>query len=321
VFCDPETAIQLDPGVLGAGAEFGSSVAACGSVAAVGAVGSGGVYIFDLLTGGLIGKFEAPIEYGLGNSVAVTDEGMVFFGATGSGDPLDPTGGRVYATSPDGTNIIGMFAADHIGGTVGDGFGSSLAINSNSLIVGAPGVDAAYLFDDIAGGDSVKLTPGDTEDNSVGFGHSVALFDTTAIVGASRSAYLFDVATRVQIAKLTVGDNPDLVVTDVAITEYEAFVADYSDENGTGTVYVFDIVTGAQLFKLTGPDAAVGALFGSSLAAFDNIVFVGSSGKNSDTGAVYLYGAATVPLPAGVWLLGSAFVLSGLRRRRAGARA
>jgi hypothetical protein len=321
VFCDPETAIQLDPGVLGAGAEFGSSVAAYGSVAAVGAAGSGGVYIFDLLTGGLIGKFEAPIEYGLGISVAVTDEGMVYFGATGSGDPLDPTGGRVYATSPDGTSIIGMFAADQLGGTVGDDFGSSLAINSNGLIVGAPGVDAAYLFDDIAGGDRVKLTPGDTEDNSVGFGHSVALFDTTAIVGASGSAYLFDVVTGDQIAKLTVGDNPDLVVSDVAITEYEAFVADYSDENGTGTVYVFDVVTGAQLFKLTAPDAAVGALFGSSLAAFDNIVFIGSSGKNSDTDAVYLYGAATVPLPAGVWLLGSAFVLSGLRRRRAGVRA
>jgi outer membrane protein assembly factor BamB len=125
-----------------------------------------------------------------------------------------------------------------------------------------------------------------------------------------------------QIAKLTVADNPDLVVYDVAILGDTAFVADYSDDNGTGTVYVFDVVTGEQVFKLTGPDAAVGALFGSSLAATDNFLLVGSSGRNSDTGAVYLYGAGgEVPLPASVWLLGSAFVLLGLRRRRAGARA
>jgi hypothetical protein len=326
LFGGGENAIKLDPGDLGAGARFGSSVAIYGSVAVVGAIGSGGVYIFDFETGSLIEKFEDGLEVGIGTSVAVS-ENLVLFGAPESGDPLDPTGGSVYVTSLDGT-FFDLAAPDD--GTVGDGFGASVASNGYAFIVGAPGVDAAYIFAEHTVEQFYKLTPGDTEDNSVGFGRSVALSDfgadpsasPTAIVGASGSAYLFDLVTGEQIAKLTVADNPDLVVYDVAILGDTAFVADYSDDNGTGTVYVFDVVTGEQVFKLTGPDAAVGALFGSSLAATDNFLLVGSSGRNSDTGAVYLYGAGgEVPLPASVWLLGSAFVLLGLRRRRAGARA
>ncbi len=102
-----------------------------------------------------------------------------------------------------GQGEIKLLASD---GAADDSFGCSVAISGGAAIVGALNDDdngsesgSAYLFDTTTGNQIDKLLPSDgaAEDH---FGYSVAISDTTAIVGAygdddngssSGSAYLY----------------------------------------------------------------------------------------------------------------------------------
>jgi hypothetical protein len=102
-----------------------------------------------------------------------------------------------------------------------DRFGGEVAISGSTALVGALGNDdagsdsgSAYLFDATTGNQILKLSASDA-DVEDWFGVSVAISGATALVGAWRnddagsdsgSAYLFDVATGSQIAKLTASD-------------------------------------------------------------------------------------------------------------------
>ncbi len=64
----------------------------------------------------------------------------------------------------------------------------------------------------------------------------------------------------------------------------------------SGSAYLFNTFTGAQLFKLTASDAAAGDRFGSAVAISGTNVLVGASGDNDaggDSGSAYLFDAAT----------------------------
>ena len=112
------------------------------------------------------------------------------------------------------------------------------------------------------------------------FGESVAISGSTAIVGAWRdadngefsgSAYLFDITTGRQIAKLLANDGAagDRFGRSVAISGSTAIVgADGDDDNGntSGSAYLFDTTTGVQLFELLSNDGAAGNAFGISVA-------------------------------------------------------
>ncbi len=105
----------------------------------------------------------------------------------------------------------------------GDWFGGGVAISGTTALVGARYDDdasgdsgSAYLYDfsDPNNITEIKLTASDAAAGDV-FGHLVAISGTTALVGAhgnddagseSGSAYLFDVATGVQLFKLTASD-------------------------------------------------------------------------------------------------------------------
>ncbi|WP_281247981.1 FG-GAP repeat protein [Poseidonocella pacifica] len=62
--------------------------------------------------------------------------------------------------------------------------------------------------------------------------------------------------------------------------------------------------------------------FGSSVSISGTTVIVGAEGVGNRHGAAYLYShvptvaVSPIPLPAGVWLLGSALGLIALKRRR-----
>ena len=100
-----------------------------------------------------------------------------------------------------------------------------------------------------------KLLP---DDGGAGheFGIAVAISGSTAIVGAtySGSAYLFDITTGEQIAKLADdGETSDYFGYSVAISGSTAIVGALGDDdNGqdSGSAYLFDITTGDQLAKL-----------------------------------------------------------------------
>ena len=199
----------------------------------------------------------------------------------------------------------------------GDEFGVSVSISGELALVGAhyaensQGHEAgcAYLFDVESGAQLLKLTPSD-QDAGDAFGRSVAIHGDVAIVGAfsdnqggqdAGAAYLFDVHSGAQLFKLMASDAAsfDSFGVSVAISGDVAIVgADWDDDNGasSGSAYLFDVQTGAELSKLTASDGAPSAYFGHSVAIDGGRALVGANrqdGVTWDSGAAYLFDVVT----------------------------
>jgi len=158
----------------------------------------------------------------------------------------------------------------------------------------------------------------------------VAISGNTALVGArldddggneSGSAYLFDITTGLQLAKLTASDAAagDRFGSSVAISGNVALIGAFSNDDAgdsSGSAYLFDITTGLQLAKLTASDAALGDEFGFSVAISGNTALVGALFDDDggfDSGSAYLYTA--IPEPSTL-LLGVMASMGLLMRRR-----
>ncbi len=198
----------------------------------------------------------------------------------------------------------------------GDGFGSSVAVDTQVMIVGAPtsgpttGPGSAYLYDLNSGGMLFTLTPSDsTVDDR--FGSSVAV-NNTAIIGATfggsdvssiaGAAYLFDVNTGYELFKLNPSDTEalDRFGSSVAITGNTAVIGAWSDNTAAGvdagSAYIFDTTTGNELAKLTASDASPGAWFGSAVAVAGNTAVIGAyhdSATGIESGAAYIFDTVT----------------------------
>jgi len=191
----------------------------------------------------------------------------------------------------------------------GDWFGFSVAISGTTAIVGAHldnsgGTDSgsAYLYDTRTGYRISKLIASDA-DSDDRFGYSVAISDTTAIVGSwsddnpelsGGSAFLFDAATGYQIAKLTPSDpfNFDHFGQSVAISGTTAIVGAHTTGISVGTAYIFDTETQQELFKLNASDSELNAEFGYSVAISGTTAIVGA--RNQDNkGAAYIFDTET----------------------------
>ena len=141
-----------------------------------------------------------------------------------------------------------------------DRFGQSVATNGDTVVIGASSKNsntgAAYIFERNQGGAEnwgqvQKLTASDAAVNDQ-FGRSVAIDGDTVVVGAS-AKNLF-----------------------------------------TGAAYIFERNQGGaenwgQVQKLTASDAAAFDNFGWSVAINGDTVVVGAWGKNSNTGAAYIF--------------------------------
>ncbi len=195
-----------------------------------------------------------------------------------------------------------------------DYFGNSVAISSNTAIVGARGNDdagfssgSAYLFNATTGNQLTKLTASDAAEFDY-FGRSVAISGNTALVGASwdddagdasGSAYLFNATTASQLFKLTASDAAayDYFGHSVAISGNTAIVGAYGDDDagsGSGSAYLFNATTGSQLAKLTASDAAASDRFGQSVAISGNTAIVGALYNDDggpESGSAYLFEA------------------------------
>ncbi len=201
-------------------------------------------------------------------------------------------------------------------GGIGHSFGYSVAISGTTAIVGAAGNDdygtssgSAYLFDITTGLQLFKLLPDDGQEGE-GFGHSVAISGTTAIIGtpgdddngfASGSAYLFDINTGLQLFKLLPddGDQLDQFGFFVAISGTTAIIGapqDNDNGNAAGSAYLYDITTGLQLFKLLPDDGDQIDLFGYSVAISGTTAIVGAwrdEDNGSNSGSAYLFDITT----------------------------
>ena len=306
---------------------FGLSVAISGDVAIVGAYrddhngsDSGSAYLFDAATGKQIVKLlpdDGATDDWFGASVAISGA-IAIVGARGDDDNGTDSGAAYLFDITTGRQLAKLLPDD---GAAGDSFGRvaiSGAPGNEIAIVGAPRVDddsgSAYVFDisDPANpAQLAKLLPNDGAVNDW-FGWSVAIRGATAIVGApndddngidSGSAYLFDITTGLQLAKLLPDDgaSDDSFGSSVAMNGDSAIVgARGDDDNGlfAGSAYFFDPATGRQLAKLLASDGASFDSFGVSVAISGATAIVGAylhADNEFGSGAAYLFDASSCP--------------------------
>jgi len=307
---------------IGVGSFFGHSVSIDGNIAIVGAYGDGSnqplgaAYIFQF--DGSEWVEQQKLSTGIandwfGSSVSISGNIAVV------GAPLDKgQKGAAYVYQFDGSRWVQqqkLTASDGAGYL----FGSSVAINGNTTIVGAyadnskgPYTGSAYIFqfDGSSWIEQQKLTASDGEGYD-SFGYSVAINGNTAIVGAyadddkgsaSGSAYIFqfDGSSWVEQQKLIAsdGETNDYFGYSVAINSKTALVgADGDDDKGninSGSAYIFQFNGSdwVQQEKLTASDGAAGDYFGWSVALSEDIALVGAyadNDKGSASGSVYVF--------------------------------
>lgn len=305
---------------------FGYAVAVDGNTVAVGAFEgvshlshAGSVYIFQRLDDerwGQSAKITPPekdIPMYFGFSVAL-DGGTLAVGAYN--DTTDRGAGRapgaVYVFNRnDGVweQEAKLYANDW---EHGDQFGWSVALDGDTIIVGASTKDgvgqstgAAYVFERQSGAwtQRAKLQATDRAAEDY-FGHFVAIDNDTAVVGAmlkdnqTGAAYVFKKYDNIwkQEAKLQASDRSEgswfggvvALDGDLAIVS-----AEHEGAGGAkaGAAYLFrrnDDVWGQEA-KLRASDSAEYNFFGESVAVQGDTVVVGAHGSDNGVGAAYIF--------------------------------
>lgn len=193
-----------------------------------------------------------------------------------------------------------------LGGAPADFAGYSVAASDHTAIVGAYGKNqvsgAAYIYARNGGAwvQQAELAPADGAPANY-FGISVALSGDTVLIGATGhndfqgAAYVFvrNGTTWTQQAKLTALDGTvgDIFGWSVALDGDTALIGAFAKNSSMGAAYVFERhgSSWVQQAKLTAPDGAPKDYFGWSVALRRNHAIVGAYGKNTNTGAAYLY--------------------------------
>ncbi|MCB0155948.1 MAG: hypothetical protein KDF65_14225 [Anaerolineae bacterium] len=314
-----------------AGDQLGSAVAVSQETALVGAnradlatnANQGAAYVFGRDQGGAnqwgqVAKLTATDgaandEFGF--SVAL-DGPLAVVGAhfAAVGGNAGQGAAYVFARDQGGANqwgqVIKLTATD---GAAGDGFGRSVAIAGETVIVGASGAavggnagqGAAYVFERDQGGANqwgqvTKLTAADGAANNE-FGFSVGLSGQTALVGAPSAsvnsfadgaAYLFErdqggANQWGQVTRLNAADGltHNQFGWSAAIAGERLVVGALRGDAGSGSdqgaAYVFERDQGGanqwgQVTKLTASDALVEDFFGGDVALTADMIVVGA---------------------------------------------
>jgi len=201
-------------------------------------------------------------------------------------------------------------------GIFNDQFGYAVDIQGGLVAVGARNQNifgfnsgSVYIIDEGTGALVQKIIPSDGTQNDL-FGHSVAISNGIVVVGAfkdddngenSGSAYIYNATTGTLIAKLSPDDSApgDNFGISVAIDDGIVAVGSYNDDDAgfsSGSVYLFDASTGAQLFKLVADDASQLDQLGFDVAIDNGLVVAGAhnDGDNgSGSGSAYVFDATT----------------------------
>ena len=206
-------------------------------------------------------------------------------------------------------------------GTAGNDFGWSVALSGTTALIGAytkndyQGAAYVFTFNGSSWVQQQELTGNDGAAND-GFGYSVALSGTTALIGANQktfgsnvaqgAAYVFTFngSTWTQQQELTANDGAAYYVfgTSVALSGNTALVgaADvpldtFYSSTYPGKAYIFTLNDGTwtQQQELTASDGVVGDQFGYSVALSGTTALVGAEyktiGSNAGQGAAYVF--------------------------------
>ncbi|WP_432797393.1 hypothetical protein [Poriferisphaera sp. WC338] len=202
---------------------------------------------------------------------------------------------------------IYLFDPNH---RIEDRFGTSVAIDGNTAIVGEPRHETAnpgeaFVFDATTG-NSQRIIESSPTVAHAEFGTAVAIQNNIIVSGAPKefsggfssggSAYIHNATTGAQIHKL----NPNGVAgganfgTSVDIFDRTVIVGaplntDSPPNNPHGAAYLFDAVSGGQIAKLTASDGDGFDHFGNAVSISGNTALVGAVRDENETGAAYLY--------------------------------
>ena len=205
----------------------------------------------------------------------------------------------------------------------GQGFGTSVAISGNTIVVGAAnasneygrsgaqtqGPGAAYIFVKPASGwknmtETAKITASDGVGGDA-FGYNVSISGNTVAVGAlfahsgAGAAYIFVKPTHgwskmTETAELTASDATTFDnMGAVAISGNTVVTGAYGHNNFTGAAYVFvKPSTGWKNMKQSAEISGKKAnqIYGFSVATDGKIAIVGSVGAHTGIGAAFIYG-------------------------------
>lgn len=302
-----------------AGDEFGGSVAISGTTIVIGASGNGdagadtgSAYVFYRARIGSwrqqakLTASDAEAGDQFGTSVAISDDSIVV-GARYDDESGENSGSayvftRVVSTWSQLAKLIATDAA------ADDGFGGSVAISDDSVVVGAMESDSfgadsgsATIFTraNSTWSQQVNLTqtnvaPGDY------FGSSVAISGDSVVIGASGdddggsssgSAYVFTFTNSIwsQQAKLVADDAEswDFFGRSVSISDDSVVIGADGDDNG-GSAYVFtrNGSSWSQQDRLIASDATDYSRFGYAVAISGDSVVIGAHGNDDDLGGL-----------------------------------
>jgi hypothetical protein len=285
---------------------------------------SGKAYVFNTTSGTLAYTLDNPNSSGttaddqFGFSVAVSDNYFVV-GAAREDDATGTDQGAVYVFDASTGSLARTIANPNSSYQNGDQFGYSMAMDGDTLLVGAPYTGnydgRAYLFDASDGSTLHTLNnpnqfgEGGSDDQ---FGISVDIQGGLCIVGAfhedvvsdtrSGVAYIFNVGSGILAHTLVNPDadgNPgnDRFGQSVSIHgSYAAVGATGADDAATnkGMVYIYDTSTGSLVHSLSSPD---GEGIGHNLAMNADYVYVpayyATVGGYASQGKVYVFRIST----------------------------
>jgi hypothetical protein len=256
-----------------------------------------------------------------GSSVAV-DGDTAIIGAAGEGDVGSSGSGAAYVFTRSGgvwTEQAKLLASDR---SDFDFFGSSVALDGDTAIIGAFGAGAVgsigngavYVFTRSGGvwTEQAKLLASDGDSYDY-FGNSVALDGDTAVIGASGeddggtdlngAAYVFTRSGGVwtEQAKLLASDKSDLDLfgSSVALDGDTAIIGEDNVDDSAGlpngTAYVFTRSDGVwtEQVKLLPSDRQGGDKFGYSVALDGDTAVIGAysvdDGETRSIGAAYIF--------------------------------
>ena len=193
-----------------------------------------------------------------------------------------------------------------------DQFGSSVAVDGNYAIVGAPFDDgdvimdtgSAYIFKFYGTNWAMvaKLIGAQTSHHR--FGTSVSISGYYSLVGApgSDSAYIFRrTVADYWVSKITFTETGSFGNSVSISGDYAIIGAVNDDEQGenAGAAYIYESndITWFQKAKLMASDGRMGDYFGCSVSICGNYALVGADGDDTETGSAYVFRRAFKIIP------------------------